>query len=145
MSLLNSIVGAVVNNMGQGQSQPANPLMNIVMGMLTQQSGQGSQGGLGGLAGLAEMFQQKGAGDLMSSWIGTGQNMPISGDQLSGILGSEQIGSIASQLGMSQSETSGALADLLPQVIDRLTPQGQMPQGDISQQLSGMLSGFFNK
>jgi uncharacterized protein YidB (DUF937 family) len=81
----------------------------------------------------------------MSSWVGTGQNMPITADQLSSILGSDKMGAIASQLGMSQGEASGQLADLLPQVIDKLTPDGQMPQGDITSQLGGLLSGFLKK
>jgi uncharacterized protein YidB (DUF937 family) len=153
MGLLDSVIGAVASQMGgQQQPQAQSGLMNVVMSMLANSGGQGqgagagALGGLGGLAGLVSMFQQKGAGDMMSSWIGTGQNMPISGDQLSNILGSEQIGQIASQLGMSRGEASGALADLLPQVIDRLTPQGQLPQsGDLSNQLGDILSSFMKR
>jgi uncharacterized protein YidB (DUF937 family) len=152
MGLLDSVIGAVASQMGgQQQPQAQSGLMNVVMSMLANSGGQGqgaagALAGLGGLAGLVSMFQQKGAGDMMSSWIGTGQNMPISGDQLSNILGSEQIGQIASQLGMSRGEASGALADLLPQVIDRLTPQGQLPQsGDLSNQLGDILSSFMKR
>jgi uncharacterized protein YidB (DUF937 family) len=139
MGLLDSVIGAVASNMGGGGQQSG--LMNVVMGMLANQ--QGGQGG--GLGSLVSLFQEKGAGDLMSSWVGTGQNMPISADQLTSILGSDKIGAIASQLGMSQGDASGALANLLPQVIDKLTPDGQMPQGDVSGQLSGLLGGLFKK
>lgn len=136
MGLLDSVIGAVASNVGGGQQ---GGMMNIVMGMLANQ-----QGG-GGLAGLVSQFQQNGGGELIKSWVGTGQNLPISADQLASILGSEKMGSIASQLGVSQGEASGQLADLLPQVIDKLTPDGQVPQGDITSQLGGLLSSFLKK
>ena len=127
MGLLDSVLGAVLNNGGQQQQQP--------------------QGGAGGLGGLAEKFQQAGMGDVLGSWIGTGQNQPISGDQLSNVLGSDALAGIAAQLGLQPQEAAGQLAQVLPGVVDQLTPQGQAPQeglGD-SNDLFGMLGGLLQK
>ena len=157
MGLLDSVLGAVLNNGGQQQQQPqggagglggiigmlaSNPqLIQVVVGMLGNNS---SQGGLGG---LAEKFQQAGMGDVPGSWIGTGQNQPISGDQLSNVLGSDALAGIAAQLGLQPQEAAGQLAQVLPGVVDQLTPQGQAPQeglGD-SNDLFGMLGGLLQK
>jgi len=78
----------------------------------------------GGLSGLAQTFQQKGLGDLVSSWIGTGQNLPISADQIQQVLGNEQIQAFAQKMGISTSEAGSNLAEFLPGVVDKLTPDG---------------------
>jgi uncharacterized protein YidB (DUF937 family) len=137
MSLLNSILGAVM-----GGQQQQNPLLNIALSMLSN-----NQQGGNGLAGLLGQFQQAGLGNIAQSWIGKGENLPISGDQLQQILGSGQIGQIAQQLGLSNEQTSGQLADLLPGLIDKLTPHGEAPQqglGD-SDAIMKMLQGFMQK
>ncbi len=137
MSLLNSILGAVM-----GGQQQQNPLLNIALSMLSN-----NQQGGSGLAGLLGQFQQAGLGNVVQSWIGKGENLPISGDQLQQILGSGQIAQIAQQLGLSNEQTSGQLADLLPTLIDKLTPHGEAPQqgfGD-SDAMMKMLQGFLQK
>jgi uncharacterized protein YidB (DUF937 family) len=137
MSLLNSILGAVM-----GGQQQQNPLLNIALSMLSN-----NQQGGSGLAGLLGQFQQAGLGSIAQSWVGKGENLPISGDQLQQILGSGQIGQIAQQLGLSNEQTSGQLADLLPSLIDKLTPHGEAPQqglGD-SDAMMKMLQGFLQK
>jgi uncharacterized protein YidB (DUF937 family) len=96
--------------------------------MLANNSG---GGGGGGLADIVGKFQQAGMGDVVSSWIGTGQNAPISGDQLGNVLGSDMIGNIAKQLGVSHGDAAGQLAQMLPQVVDKLTPNGQAPAGGL--------------
>jgi uncharacterized protein YidB (DUF937 family) len=88
----------------------------------------------GGLSGMVEQFTSKGMGDLVSSWIGTGKNLPISGEQIEQTLSSEKIQEIAQKLGISGAETSGGLAALLPQIIDKLTPEGKLPEGGIFNQ-----------
>ena len=93
--------------------------------------GGAQQGGLGGLGGLINAFQRNGMGDQMQSWIGSGQNMPISPDQLQQVLGQGTLGQIAQQLGLSPQASASGLSELLPQLIDRLTPNGQAPQGDL--------------
>ena len=121
MGLLDSVMGALG---GAGGNSGSNPLLDVVMQMLSN-NGQG-----GGLAGLAQAFQNKGLGDQMASWIGTGQNLPVSPEQIKSVLGGGQLGKIASQLGINEQQAAGGLADLLPQVIDTLTPGGKMPQSD---------------
>ena len=84
----------------------------------------------GGLAGLAAAFQQKGLGTIVSSWIGTGQNLPVSPDQIQQVLGEEQVRDFAQKTGISTLAAGSKLAELLPGVVDKLTPVGQVPEGD---------------
>ena len=74
----------------------------------------------GGLAGLVAKLQQGGIGDIVNSWVSTGQNLPVSGEQLQSALGGDMLGQIAAQLGVSPQQASGGLADLLPQGGDML-------------------------
>jgi uncharacterized protein YidB (DUF937 family) len=98
----------------------------------------------GGLQGLIQSFQQGGLGDIVNSWVSKGQNLPISAEQLQSVLGGSSLGNIASQLGMNQEEASGSLASMLPQLIDSLTPNGEVPQGnDLMAQGMEMLKGKF--
>jgi uncharacterized protein YidB (DUF937 family) len=83
----------------------------------------------GGLSGLAEAFQQKGLGNIVSSWIGTGQNLPVSADQIQQVLGNEQIQTFAQKAGISTEAAGPHLAEMLPGIVDKLTPGGQIPQG----------------
>ena len=87
------------------------------------------QGGevLGGLGGLLNQFQQSGLGDVVKSWIGTGQNQPISPNQLGSALGPQIIKILAQQTGMSEQEISTHLSQILPNVVDKLTPNGRLP------------------
>ncbi len=131
MGLLDSVIGALGNNAsggGGGQGE----LINAVIGMLAQG---------GGLSGLVEKMQQGGLGEIASSWVGTGQNLPIGADQLGGLLGGDTVSSMAGQLGMNQGDLLGQLSKMLPQLVDGLTPQGQIPQGDLGSLLGGMLGG----
>jgi uncharacterized protein YidB (DUF937 family) len=134
MGLLDSLIGAVSGGMGgQGGAGDAGgtqgALLNAVIGMLA--NGQGQGGGAGGLGDLIGKFTQNGMGDVISSWVGHGQNAPISGDQLSSVLGADTIGNIAAKLGMSHGDVAGQLSQVLPQMIDRLTPHGQAPAGGL--------------
>ncbi len=96
----------------------------------------------GGIAGLAQRFQQNGLGGVLSSWIGTGQNLPISAEQIQQVLGHEQVAQIAEQAGISHEEASTGLATLLPQIVDHLTPNGQVPQSsDLMSQGMELLKG----
>jgi uncharacterized protein YidB (DUF937 family) len=134
MGLLDSVIGAMAGGQGEsGGTQGA--LLNAVIGMLANGAGQGGGGGgggsLGGLGGLIGKFTQAGMGDVVGSWVGHGENAPISGDQLSSVLGSDTIGNLAEQLGLSHGDVAGQLSQMLPQVIDRLTPHGQAPAGGL--------------
>lgn len=132
MGLLDMVTGALGSTK---DNKGGNLMLDIVMQMLS------ANGQNGGLAGLAKAFQDKGLGDQMSSWIGTGQNLPISADQIKNVLGGAQLGQIASQLGMNEQQAAGGLADLLPQMVDKLTPGGNVPQGELMTQGLEMLKG----
>lgn len=96
------------------------------------------------LGGLLGKFDQAGLGQQVASWVGTGANMPLSGDQIQSALGADAIGDIAGKLGMSTGDASGALANLLPGLIDQLTPDGQVAQGDaLSKGLAGLAGKLF--
>jgi uncharacterized protein YidB (DUF937 family) len=138
MSLLDSVIGALANaqpgaqppSPGATQGTPGSVLLSTVISMLA--NGQHPQGaGVGGLGDLIGRFAQGGMGDVIGSWIGHGQNAPISGDQLSNVLGSDVIGQIASQLGLTHGEAAGQLSQMLPEVINRLTPHGQAPDSGL--------------
>jgi len=82
---------------------------------------------LGGLGGLLNQFQQSGLGDVMKSWIGPGQNQPISPNQLGSALGPQIIKILAQKTGMSEQEITTHLSQILPNVVDTLTPNGRLP------------------
>jgi len=83
------------------------------------------EGGLGGLIGA---FEKSGLGGVASSWIGKGENLPISAEQIQTVLSSGMIAEFAAKLGVDPEVAAGTLAKVLPQVIDQLTPDGQLPQ-----------------
>lgn len=155
MGLLDSVIGAAGAMMG-GQQQPQQQgglagmlsgagglgaLLPVVVGMLA------NDGKLGGLGGLMEKFNNAGLGDAAKSWVGTGENAPISGDQMGQVLGGDMMSDLAAKLGMSQGDAAGSLAQMLPGLIDQLTPNGQAPAGGLgnSGDLMGMLGGLFNR
>ncbi len=125
MGLLDEVIKGVSGKFLGGGGQ--NPLMDIVLGLVTNPQ-------TGGLQGLIQKFKEKGLGDAVSSWISIGENQSVSGDQIQHALGGNLIQQIAEQLGSSKTEISGGLSDLLPQIIDKLTPNGTLPDGDSLQQ-----------
>lgn len=153
MGLLDSVFGSVMGSQQQTGASGGgigslismvanNPqLMQAVSGML---SNDGTQGGLGG---LVAKFQQAGLGDVVRSWIGNGQNQPVSGEQLTNVLGADTIIGLAEKLGMSQDDAAGQLSNILPGLIDKLTPQGQAPAGGLGNagDLMGMLGSLLQK
>ena len=119
MGLFDGILGSVLGGAASGGSgQGQNPLIQIALQMLQQN---------GGVSGVLDKFRQAGYADHADSWQSTGQNMPISGSALQEVLGSGAIGQIAQQLGLSHGEAAGGLAQVLPQILDKLTPQGEVP------------------
>ena len=131
MGLLQDLMGKML---GGGGSNAQNQLMEIALNLINNKE-------TGGLAGLTRIFEEKGLGDVVSSWIGTGKNMPVSGDQLTSALGPEQIAAIARKLGLGQQDAANGSAGLLPGIIDQLTPRGQVPEDDILAQSLNMLKG----
>src|SRR5512141_2362174 len=113
---------------GMGQQQGGGDIMQLLMSLLAGNgSAAGSIGGLGGLAGLVQQFQQAGLGEQRSSWIATGQNMPINLDQLMQVFGQGNMQQMAQSAGMDVNDFGNQMSQLLPQMIDGLTPNGQLP------------------
>ena len=160
MGLLDSVLGAMLNNRQQPQAGETaqaggmgsimsmlagNPqLIQIALGML---GNNGTQSGLGGLSGLVSKFEQAGMSGVMNSWIGEGPNEHVSGAQINDALGSGTIANIATQLGVNPVEAADQLSAMLPGIINHLTPDGTLPaegQGQ-SSNLMGMLSGMIGR
>ena len=134
MGLFDSVAGGLGQMLGGQQAQGAaggNPMLQAVMGLMNDN---------GGLSGLLSKFQQGGLGDLAQSWVGTGANLPISAEQIQQVLGSGALGDLASKLGMQPTQAASELSQALPQVVDKLTPNGQLPaEGDLMTMAQGML------
>jgi uncharacterized protein YidB (DUF937 family) len=121
MGFMDDIKGKAEEMMGQSGGQHVG-LLKGVMEMLQDKQN-------GGLNGLIESFRQKGLGDVISSWIGTGQNQPISPDQVKEGMGRERLEQVAAKAGMSTDEAAAKLSEHLPNVVDKLTPEGKVPEG----------------
>ena len=83
---------------------------------------------VGGISGLQQMFQQKGLGGVIASWIGTGQNLPISPDQLQNVLHSDALQNIVAKTGMDQAQIATVLSQMLPHLVDQMTPNGHIAE-----------------
>ena len=131
MGLLDQVIGNATAGTGGGNGG----LQDIVMQLINNPQ-------IGGLSGLAQAFQNGGLGEIVNSWIANGPNLPVSAEQLQSVMGSSPIGAIASQLGVSPDLAGKQLADLLPGLVDMLTPNGQLPQGgDLMAQGMHLLKG----
>lgn len=123
MGLFDQIAGAVSGLAGRQGS--GNAVLEAVLRLIGDPQ-------TGGLSGLMDAFQKAGLGHVFSSWVSTGENQPISAEQIRSILGSERVQSFASQAGIDADQASQQLAQILPQVVDKLTPDGNLPQsGDL--------------
>lgn len=137
MGLFDAIAGQVTGAASSGTPGAApSGMLEAVMGVLNNPQ-------TGGLQGLVRSFESQGLGGVIGSWIGTGQNLPISAEQLQQVLGNEQIQAIAQKLGISPQEISSQLAGLLPKVIDTATPGGTLPAGNGIEQAMGALGQLF--
>jgi uncharacterized protein YidB (DUF937 family) len=141
MGLLDGLLGSVLGNVMGGQQGGAGGLAGVLGGLLAND---GEHGGLGGLVGK---FEQAGLGNVVSSWVGSGQNLPISADQLQSVLGSDAVAGIAAKLGINPGDALGQLSTMLPGLVDKLTPNGQAPTGGFGNMgdLAGMLGGLLAK
>jgi uncharacterized protein YidB (DUF937 family) len=128
MGILDALLQSVLVGTQQGQGS----LLQVALQLLQQN---------GGLPGIISKFEHGGMADHVGSWVATGANMPISGAQLQEVLGSGSIGEVAQRLGMSHGDASSGLAQVLPQLIDMLTPAGQIPadHGDIVERAHALL------
>lgn len=119
-------MGQVVGGLLGGQSAQ-NPLLQAVTSLL------GNNSNLGGLAGLVQAFQKNGLGEIVNSWVSTGQNMPVSPQQIEQGLGSDVLRQLASKVGLSPQDASSQLSNLLPNLIDKLTPNGKIEADPLAQ------------
>ena len=132
MGFLDEMASKAVASAGVGN---ANPIVSAVLQMIQNQPG--------GLSGLLQQFHEKGLGSLVGSWVGTGQNLAVSSDQVQQVLGSEQVRQVAAKAGISPELASSKLAEFLPMIVDKLTPNGQMPeQGGLLESGLNLLKSF---
>ena len=135
MGLFDDILGKASGLFGgEGEEGGASGLLKGVMGMLTSSES-------GGLSDLVETFKQHGLGDIISSWISTGDNQPISANQIQQALGSETVQNLAAKAGISTDEVSSMLSQYLPGLIDKLTPDGTIPEGGVLEKGLEFLKG----
>ena len=128
MGLLDSIAGAVMGKLSGTEGGMA----QIALDMFNQH---------GGLNGVLDKLKTSGLGDQVASWVGTGENQAVSPDQISSALGSSQIAELAAKFGISPDVLSGQLAQHLPDVINKLTPHGEVPT-DSGNMLTSVLGMF---
>ena len=123
-----SLFDAINNALGANEAHAG--LVTAAMEALGGSSGSG-------LGGLVEAFQAKGLGDVVASWIGTGQNLPVSAEQIQSVLGSGLVQQLAARVGLPPEAATALLAQILPQAVDRL-----MPAGVLLGQATGLLRGL---
>jgi len=134
MGLMDEVLAMAAGSSGTAQGDHATALSAILSYVNSPQ--------VGGIAGLQRMFQQGGLGNIVSSWISSGQNLPISASQLQNVLHSGALQQAAQQSGMDTSTLATAMSSLLPHLVDKLTPNGQVPDANALQQLlKGMGAG----
>ena len=130
MGMLDQVIrSALGSSAGSGQSAITMALLALlasraVGGRTGQQT---PAGDLGGLGGLLDRFRAGGYEDIINSWIGTGANKPISANELHGALGRETVEDLSRQTGIPHHDLLSQLSELLPKVVDGLTPNGQLP------------------
>ena len=118
-------LGDILGQMMGGGGQRGGGGLGDILGQVL-----GGAGGQGGLGGLLRQFESAGLGEQARSWVSPGQNQPLAPDALGRVFGADGLAAIARQAGLSERDTSAGLAQLLPEIIDRATPQGQIPDGD---------------
>jgi uncharacterized protein YidB (DUF937 family) len=129
MGFLDEILSAAKAAPGMADAQPtaADPaaagahasLVEEAMGLLNNPN-------TGGLGGLVQQFEGQGLGHLIGSWVGPGQNLPVSGAQLASVLGEDRLQQLSARVGLPPDAAASALAAVLPSLIDRVTPNGSV-------------------
>ncbi|HEX6727307.1 MAG TPA: YidB family protein, partial [Nitrospira sp.] len=109
---------------GQGGQ---NSLLQAVAGLL------GKDSSIGGLVGLVQAFQKNGLGEIVDSWVSTGKNLQVAPNQIEQVLGSDLLSQLADKAGFSSGAASSQLAGILPDLVDKLTPNGKIEAGGIDQ------------
>lgn len=128
MGLFDSLAGGMLDKVLGEKGAMA----QVAMDMLNQN---------GGLSGVLEKFKESGLAEQAASWVGTGENLPISADQIASVLGNSQLGEIATKFGIDPNTLSAQIAEHLPAIVDKLTPNGEVPaeSGNLLSTVLGML------
>ncbi len=121
MSLFDSLVQTALQSAlgGNAESQTQNMVKGVV-GMLTSNAG--------GISGLIDQFAQSGLGDIAASWVGKGENKPVSPQQIEEALGAEKVAELAKEAGIPADKGAEVLSQVLPTVVDKMTPDGEVPE-----------------
>ncbi|MCX5389838.1 YidB family protein [Streptomyces sp. NBC_00094] len=126
---LGSLLGSLLGGGGQGGGG-AGGILGSLLGALAG----GKSGGADGanpLGGLLDMLTKSGLTDQAQSWVGTGRNQPVSGAQIAEALPDDTLQKVAADAGVSPQEAAEQIAQSLPQAVDKLTPNGSVPQGSL--------------
>lgn len=149
MGLLDSVLGTFTGQNLGGQSS-AGGIGGMLLGLLASESGRGGAQGnpadnqspaavSGGLNELVQRFQQNGLGDVVQSWLGSGPNQSVAPDEVHQALGSQTVDRLSQRTGMGRGELLPLLAQALPVIIDRLTPNQRVPdQHEVARMQSDM-------
>ena len=132
MSFIDDIANRMFGSRGSGDST-----VSAVLQMLNNQPG--------GLTGIVQTFHEKGLGGIVSTWVGTGANESISAEQIQNALGEDRIKQFAAKAGIPPDVASAKLAEYLPKVVDRLTPNGQVPTGNLMDLAKSLLKSSGDK
>jgi uncharacterized protein YidB (DUF937 family) len=158
MSQLDDLLGGLLGGQGGGGG------LEDILGQLTggerggDSSGTMAEAGAGGMLGallpliarllqngglnkILSGFQQQGLDSQAASWVGSGSNEPVTGADVDAVVGSEQIDAIARELGLSHEQAADAVAEVLPRVVDRVSPAGELPAESELDDLFSQLAG----
>jgi uncharacterized protein YidB (DUF937 family) len=130
MGLFDRVLSLAGSSLGQ-QTEHAGAL-TAIMGYINSPQ-------VGGVAGLQKMFQQGGLGEVFNSWVSSGQNMPVSVSELQNVLHGGALQDAAQKAGIDPNQLTGMMSSLLPHLVDKLTPNGQVPDAGA---LQSVLKGF---
>jgi uncharacterized protein YidB (DUF937 family) len=135
MGLLDSIAGQITGALSGQNAAGGTDWMGVIGNLINDPQ-------TGGLQGLIQSFKDKGLGGVVSSWIGTGENLPISAEQLTSVLGQGRLQEMTQKVGLPVDGLTEKLTSLLPQLVHQLTPSGSVPEGDLLSEGMGMLGGL---
>ncbi|MEO6742213.1 MAG: YidB family protein [Chthoniobacteraceae bacterium] len=134
MGLLDGLISSLLGGLNNNQQ---NGLMSAVSGLVTSS---------GGIGGLLQRFNGAGLGDLMKGWISNGPNPPATAQHIEQVFSADQLDQVAQQTGLDPSQVPGHIAQILPQLVDKLTPHGQPVEGGALQSgLASLLQGGLGK
>ncbi len=132
MDILDTLKSAV-----GGDDNGQNNIQSSVMDLL------GKHGG--NLNSLLSQFSSSGLGEQVASWVSKGENLPVSSSQITNAIGGDTLQQMSSKLGINTGDLAGQLSKYLPMVIDKLTPDGAVPEGGMVDKGLDMIKGFFGK